>query len=539
MTGWAAILDAAASEHESFRCACAQPRAAQLALLRRILHQNRDTAFGRAHGFPKMDDLEAFRAAVPIRGYDELRPWVERAADGEQAVLTADPVVAFEETGGSTSGSKLIPYTAAALRAFRAAVLAWLADLAHTRPGAFTGRAYAAVSPAGRVPRQTSGGIPIGLASEGAYLGSDLVAAFAAIQAVPPAVGAIADVDAWRLATLRHLLAAPDLTFVSVWSPTFLISLVDALPSLAEPLVKALFDGTRAGHGAAAPDRARARLVEWALAQSPIDTTSLWPRLDTISAWADGPSQVYARRLADMFPAAHLQPKGLLATETPVTIPWTGSPHAAPALTSCVIEFVTDAGESRLCDELRAGEMFRIVVTTPGGLYRYDLGDRVRCHAASHGLARLSFVGRAGVGSDLVGEKLTEAFVADVLGRLDCPACLLAQPLPLPHYRLLVDTRDPARLAAAREQVEAGLSVNPQYAHARAIGQLGSLAVGGAPALADRVVAAALARGRRAGDVKPAALVTDRSLVDQLSKPVDDAGRIRHALAGNEPSHIP
>jgi hypothetical protein len=531
MTGWAAILDAAAAEYQHFRHACAQPRATQLARLRRILGANRDSAFGRAHGFANIDDLDAFRAAVAIRGYDEVRPWVERAAAGEPAVLTADPVVAFEETGGSTSGRKLIPYNAPALRAFRTAVLAWLADLARARPGAVAGRAYAAVSPAGRAPRTTRGGIPIGLASEGAYLGPDLVAAFAAIQAVPPDIGALTDPDAWRFATLLHLLAAEDLSFVSVWSPTFLTSLVDALPALAEPLLKALFDGTRASPGAPAPDPTRARHVERALARRPIDTASLWPKLDTISAWADGPSRIYACRLAEMFPTVHLQPKGLLATEAPVTIPWAGSPYPAPALASCVLEFIADGGDALLSDELRAGDSYRVVITTPGGLYRYDLGDRVRCHDMTGGLARLAFVGRAGIGSDLVGEKLTEDFVADVLGRLDCPACLLPRPLPTPHYRLLVDTRDPARLACACAQAEAGLSANPQYAYARAIGQLGSLTVRAAPGLAERVIAAALARGRRAGDVKPAVLVTDQSLVDQLSKPVDDAGPIRHAPA--------
>ena len=538
MTGWVAILDAAAAEYQGFGHACAQPRATQLALLRRIVHENTDSAFGRAHSFAEIDDLDSFRAAVPVRSYDELRPWVDRAAAGEPAVLTADPVVAFEETGGSTSGRKLIPYNAPALRAFRTAVLAWLADLARTRPCAVAGRVYAAVSPAGRAPRRTSGGIPIGLASEGAYLGPDLVAAFAAIQAVPPDVGGISDPDAWRFATLLHLLAAKDLCFVSVWSPTFLTGLIEALPPLAGSLVKALHDGTQS-RGAVAPNPSRARLVERAAARCPIDTALLWPRLDTISAWADGSSRTYARRLAAIFPTVHLQPKGLLATETPVTIPWAGSPCPAPALTSCVLEFITDAGDALLCDELRAGDVYRVVVTTPGGLFRYDLGDRVRCHDMAGGLARLAFVGRAGIGSDLVGEKLTEEFVAEVLGTLDCPACLLPCPLPTPHYELRVDTSNPAHLASAREQVDVGLAANPQYAHARALGQLGALTVRGAPGLTDHLLAAALSRGRRAGDVKPAVLVTDQSLVDDRPKPVDDCPVIRHASPRRERSHNP
>ena len=43
-------------------------------------------------------------------------------------------------------------------------------------------------------------------------------------------------------ATLTALVRSPDLTLISVWSPTFLIMLLDALPQLAEPLMRALHD---------------------------------------------------------------------------------------------------------------------------------------------------------------------------------------------------------------------------------------------------------------------------------------------------------
>jgi hypothetical protein len=47
----------------------------------------------------------------------------------------------------------------------------------------------------------------------------------------PYVVGLVLDVAAWRFATLFHLLKAADLTFISVWSPTFLVVLMDALPA--------------------------------------------------------------------------------------------------------------------------------------------------------------------------------------------------------------------------------------------------------------------------------------------------------------------
>ena len=211
-------------------------------MLRNILADNADSDFGRTHGFANIDTVERFRARVPIRDYDGLRPFIDRAAAGEAGVLTSAPVIAFEETGGSASGRKLIPYTPAALAAFGGAVLPWLGDLAERRPETFQGRAYAALSPVARAPRVTAGGIPIGLPSEGAYFGADLAAAFASVLAVPLDVAQIRDVEHWRFLTLHHLVAA-DLTFISVWSPTFLIGLIEALPALAEPLVKSIHDG--------------------------------------------------------------------------------------------------------------------------------------------------------------------------------------------------------------------------------------------------------------------------------------------------------
>jgi len=518
MTGWAAILAAAESEHTAFCTACRAPRAAQLGLLRRILRDNAPCEFSRAHGFDRIAGLEDFRARLPIRTYDELRPWIDRMAQGASAVLVSAPVVAFEETGGSTAGAKLIPYTESALAAFRAAVLPWLADLSRRRPAAFAGRAFIAVSPATRPARVTAGGVAIGLPSEGAYLGADLAAAVATVSAVPSAVASLREIAQWRFTTLLHLLRVEDLGFVSVWSPTFLLGVVDALPSLAADLIRAIHDGSSTMAG----DPARARVVETALARQPIDLPAIWPRLDTISAWADGSSQIYARRLAEVFPHAHLQPKGLLATEGAVTIPW--GAERVPALTSAVIEFVDEVGVAHLCDELREGATYRVVLTTPGGLYRYDLGDRVLCGRGGD-LPALEFVGRGKVASDLVGEKLTEEFVAAALRALDRPACLVARKAAKPFYALLVQSSDTPALSAMADEVERRLFHNPQYAYARALGQLGPVEPQAVDRLVERFVDAQLRRGRRLADVKPPTLVTDRETADLLAKQVDSATR--------------
>ena len=399
---------------------------------------------------------------MPIQNYDDFRHQIMRMADGETGILTSAPVVAFEETGGTVSGAKLIPYTRASLAGFRAAVLPWLANLSKRRPAITRGRAYVSVSPAGRAMKMLGCGLPIGLNSEAAYLGEDLFEPFAAMLAVPPTVGTISDLSAWREETLAALVACEDLSFASVWSPTFFLDLIETLPAAAICITARL-------------DQQAQRRLTCALAGGSIDTTSLWPHLDTISCWADGSSAVWADRLATLCPQAFIEPKGVLATEAAITLPFgTGlASGAVPALTSTFLEFIDANGGARLAHELTAGERYRVVITTAGGLYRYDIGDCLRCLGHTDNIPHLVFEGRSALVSDLVGEKLDEAFVANVLARLPLPAAIVPKREPKPHYELWLDgAGDIAMLA---REVEAGLSANPQYAYARRLGQLGDI----------------------------------------------------------------
>jgi hypothetical protein len=255
------------------------------------------------------------------------------------------------------------------------------------------------------------------------------------------------------------------------------------------------------------------------LARSPVDTALLWPRLDTVSAWADGASRPYARRLKEMLPHAMLQPKGLLATEGAVTTPCSSS-WPVPALTSAVLEFIDDNEKSLLCDELRTGERYRVVMTNAGGFYRYDLGDQLLCHGYEGALPLLEFVGRD-IASDLVGEKLTETFVSDALTLVDGTACLAPRAAARPHYVLVVDTRDRGTAQCAAATIEQRLRFNPQYDHARKIGQLAPVAYEMVDQLLERYLRLGTRRGHRLADIKPPGLITDPATVETLINPVD------------------
>lgn len=491
MTGWATLLAEAGRVQARFRDACRRPREAQSDLLKSIIAANAGTRFGIRHGFGEIASLSDFRLAVPPGSYERHAPWIARCEAGEPNVLTAEPVLAFEETAGSTGASKLVPYTASAMRAFRDAVLPWLADLAQRRPAAACGSVYVTVSPPPDRRRQTRAGLPVGLGSEAAYLGPDVEQALLGLLVLPAAAQRGETIADWQIATAAALVRAADLSFISVWSPTFLTRLIEVIEVDRAAILRGLCH-----------DSAASRRLSRAGEGGRLDPTLLWPQLDTVSCWADGPSALHARRLAERIPGVFLQPKGLLATEGAITLAYGDEQGGVPALLSTFLEFVDDGGSVHLVDELCAGEEYHVLMTTPGGLYRYDIGDRVRCVGHRGEVPRLAFAGRDGLVSDLVGEKLSEAFVSTALGRLASPALLCAQAWPKPHYEVWID--GPAEPV---ETVEDVLRTNPQYRYARDLGQLGAIRPLSRPEFQRRLHDDLVRRGMRLGELKPAALL--------------------------------
>ncbi|MCC6727198.1 MAG: GH3 auxin-responsive promoter family protein [Saprospiraceae bacterium] len=85
--------------------------AAQQRVFEQLVRKGSRTAFGREHGFDKVNSYEAFKAQVPLRDYEALRPWIERIKTGEQDVLWPGLPKYFAKTSGTTSGVKYIPLT--------------------------------------------------------------------------------------------------------------------------------------------------------------------------------------------------------------------------------------------------------------------------------------------------------------------------------------------------------------------------------------------------------------------------------------------
>ena len=69
------------------------------------------TQFGKDHDFVSINSYEDFIKRVPIRDYEDLKPYVKRVVAGEENILWKGKPLYFAKTSGTTSGSKYIPIT--------------------------------------------------------------------------------------------------------------------------------------------------------------------------------------------------------------------------------------------------------------------------------------------------------------------------------------------------------------------------------------------------------------------------------------------
>ena len=498
-----------------FADAIASVEETQRAHLLAVLRRNARTRFGVACRFDQIGSVAEYQARVPVTPYEALQPHIVAIAEGTPNVLTAEPVRMFQPTSGTTSGTKLIPWTSAVAAEFRHGIDPWLAALYRRRPELLRGTAYWSISPPGTIP-SAYGRLCVGFDQDAGYLGSLGKRLFSLVSAVPPSVANCRDLPEFRMRTLLALLADEHLRLISVWSPTFLTTLLDDCLARQDEIIARL---ARSGHRGV---RRRADVLHALLSSGggPGIFEHIWPRLGLLSCWSHGSSATYAEGLRHYFPTVEIQGKGLVATEAFVSLPFRTDADPVLAVNSHFFEFQSvQDGALSLAHKLSAGAEYDVVVTTGGGLYRYPLGDRVRVTGFIGGAPCLRFLGRAGLVADRFGEKLHAPFVQTVvdealsLHRIHARFALLALTEPEaapPAYALFLATEEMPEPVELALSLETGLASNFHYSHCRHLGQLGPLRLfriseKSRPA-AEVFLDEQCTRGLQLGAVKPAIL---------------------------------
>lgn len=118
--------------HNKVQAWATKPLETQEKVFRDLITQAQHTQFGKDHDFANIKTFQDFAAKVPIRDYEQLRPYVDRVVKGEENILWKGKPIYFAKTSGTTSGAKYIPLTKESMpyhiEAARNAILSYIRE---------------------------------------------------------------------------------------------------------------------------------------------------------------------------------------------------------------------------------------------------------------------------------------------------------------------------------------------------------------------------------------------------------------------------
>jgi hypothetical protein len=87
------------------------PIETQQKVFENLLNSAKNTVFGKDHDFENITTFQAFAKKVPVRDYEDLKPYIDQVVQGKENILWKGKPLYFAKTSGTTSGAKYIPLT--------------------------------------------------------------------------------------------------------------------------------------------------------------------------------------------------------------------------------------------------------------------------------------------------------------------------------------------------------------------------------------------------------------------------------------------
>ncbi len=410
--------------YERFMAGAADAIRVQDQVLAARIRRHAGSAFGRDHGFDQVRDYADFVRRVPVRGYDDLRPYVDRVVAGDAGALLGprQKVLMFALTSGTTAEPKHIPVTEEFLAQYRAGWNAWGLKALLDHPRAILRGILQMASPMDEHASPT--GIPCGaITGLTARTQKRLVRKY---YVVPPEVAYVADGGA-RYYTAMRFAAARDVAWLIAANPATLIRLAETADAHAQALIRDIHDGTLSPPGdvpaallgrlrrLARPDPHRAAELERCVrAAGSLRPADYWD-ISFLACWTGGTMGLYLKDLAPWYGQVPVRDVGLIASEGRMTIPVAdGTPAGILDVAAAFYEFVPadqiDSANPAVlrCHRLDKGAEYYVVLTTASGLFRYSIMDLVRVRDYHRQAPIIEFLSKGQRICSLAGEKLTE-----------------------------------------------------------------------------------------------------------------------------------
>jgi len=455
------VLNLLARKALAFERHTKDPAPAQRRLLFKYLSRNKDTEYGRKYGFSDIRSVEEYQAKVPLIGYEDIRPTIDRMAKGKGNVLTADKVVFFGITSGTTGRPKLIPVTKYSRNKKSDLMKLWAYYINKDHPDILKGKILAIISP--EVKNFTAAGIPYGPEDGHAY--NNLPRLVRGLYVLPYQVFHISDYDARYYAILR-IAMAEDITTIATLNPSTIVLLCERIPRIQDAIMQDIENGT-VNKNLIIEDDIRA-VIEKRLRPNPRRAAELrsilaqkgkllpkdfWPNLELVECWKGGTVKLYLKELPRYLGDVAFRDFGYLSTEARSSVPMNDKGASSVlAIDTNFYEFIPreDAHKPHrrvlLCDQLEKGKDYLVIVTTPGGLYRYDIDDVITVKGFFNKAPMVEFVQKGLNAVSLTGEKIYESHINESVNRaadkykVSCAFFSASVQMdPLPRYVFLIE----------------------------------------------------------------------------------------------------
>lgn len=420
------VMKALAPKAAAFDRLTKNPLRAQQRVLLKYLARNARTEYGLKYDFRSIRSIEEFRSRLPVSDYESIRPYIDRMKKGAENVLTADKVTYFGITSGTTGTPKLIPATRYSDARKSDLMDLWAYYVCRDHPHVADGRILGIISP--EVKSHTEAGIPYGPEDGHAY--NHLLPIVKRLYALPYGIFYIEDYDARYYCMLRVSIEQ-NVTTIATLNPSSLILLCQRIPAVQDRIITDIERGTLDPFYDVPADTRRT--IEKTLKPNPRKAAELrkiikdhgallpkhfWPKLELIECWKAGTVRCYLQQMPQYFGNVAIRDFGCLSTEARSSVP-TGDKGAGGVLAvgTNFYEFIPKEDMDRpdkrflLCSELEAGREYLLIVTTPGGLYRYNIDDVIKVSGFFNKTPVIEFVQKGRNAVSITGEKVYESHI--------------------------------------------------------------------------------------------------------------------------------
>lgn len=522
----AARLHARSTTRRFFR-AVERATATQDRLLVEILASSSASDFARDHGLSSVRTYRDFAHRVPIQTYADLAPYIDRVRSGDVGALFSpgERILIFALTSGTTAQSKYIPITQRALADCRAGWNIWGLKAILDHDGCLLRHIVQVTSPMN--DHAAPSGVPCGAIT--GLLAATQKKLVRKYYTSPLSIAGIADTAA-KYYTIMRLAIPKNVAWLVTANPATLLALARTADEQREALIRDIRDGTLNPKLAVdtqirtalaprlSPDATRARELEQIVQRTGRLLPKDYWRLGFLAHWTGGTMGLYRSQFPALFGNVPARDIGLIASEGRMSIPLEdGTASGVLAVTGQFFEFIPadEYGTAKptvlRSHELADGGEYFLLLTNFSGLFRYDLGDRVRVTGRMGQAPMIEFLSRDAHTSSMAGEKLTEdqvvmAMQAATGSDASITNFILAPRwADVPFYRLYVEVNASKGAEDLAKKLDRALcSISIEYESKRKTLRLGPVEVVALPTdrLAERDRALRAKRARTAEQFK-------------------------------------